>query len=257
MGLEEVRRKVSEITGNNLTVRKLWYSLKYDRGMLMELEGDGDVRMGITSMGICMWAKVMGQKGAHKRQRGPVMMASFVEEAIGGRDDMVEEGRKGAGVNRAAVSESDGCINDHPQNRLRVGREIIEMSDDDEISVASEDVGEDEAAAEEGEENSKGKGLGKKMDKNKQDMIKWKNGVEERIEQKLADTYQKMGCIAAVECYSLMLGEYSVELTNSRKTYTCRVWQTRGIPCCHALAMIAKAKLWVHNYVHPIYKTVN
>ncbi|KAJ8427438.1 hypothetical protein Cgig2_005282 [Carnegiea gigantea] len=40
-----------------------------------------------------------------------------------------------------------------------------------------------------------------------------------------------MGCIAAVECYSLMLGEYNVELTNSRKlvvklgqqSYTCRL----------------------------------
>jgi len=45
MGLEEVRRKVSEITGIELTVLKLWYSLKYDRWMVMELEGDGDVRM--------------------------------------------------------------------------------------------------------------------------------------------------------------------------------------------------------------------
>ena len=35
MGLEEVRRKVSEITGIELTVQKLWYSLKYDRGMVM------------------------------------------------------------------------------------------------------------------------------------------------------------------------------------------------------------------------------
>ena len=43
------------------------------------------------------------------------------------------------------------------------------------------------------------KKLGKKMDKHKQDTIKWKNGVGERIKQ-------KMGCIAAVECYSLMLG---------------------------------------------------
>jgi len=105
--------------------------------------------------------------------------------------------------------------------------------------------------------------LRKKIDKHKWGMIKWKNGVGERIEQKLADTYQKMGCIAAVECYSLMLGEYSVELTNSRKlmvklgqqTCTCRTWQTRGIPCCHALAVIAKANLWVYDYVHPIYKT--
>lgn len=36
---------MSEITDNDLTLRKLWYSLKCDRGMVMELEGDGDVRM--------------------------------------------------------------------------------------------------------------------------------------------------------------------------------------------------------------------
>ncbi|KAJ8424565.1 hypothetical protein Cgig2_020714 [Carnegiea gigantea] len=96
------------------------------------------------------------------------------------------------------------------------------MSDDDKISVASKDVGEYQAAAKGQEESSK-----------------------------------------AMECYSLILGEYRVELTNSHKllvklrqqTCTCRVWQTRGIPCCHALAMIAKANLWVYDYVHPIYKT--
>ena len=58
---------------------------------------------------------------------------------------------------------------------------------------------------------------GKKMDQYKMEMLKWKNGLGERIEQKLADTYKKMGCIAAVECYNFMLGEYSVELTNSRR----------------------------------------
>ena len=92
--------------------------------------------------------------------------------------------------------------------------------------------------------------------------MKWKNGVGERIEQKLVDTYRKMGCIAVVEYYSLMLEEYSVELTNSRKlvvklgqqTCTCRAWQTRGNPCCHALAVIATANLWVYDYVYPIYK---
>ena len=105
--------------------------------------------------------------------------------------------------------------------------------------------------------------LRKKIDKHKQDILNWKNGVGEKIEQKLADTYKKMGCITIVEYYSLMLGEYSVELTNSRKLVvklgqqkcTCRVWQTRGIPCCHALGVIAKANLWVYDYVHPIYKT--
>ncbi|KAJ8423550.1 hypothetical protein Cgig2_007081 [Carnegiea gigantea] len=49
--------------------------------------------------------------------------------------------------------------------------------------------------------------LGKKMDKHKQETMKWKNGMGERIEQKLANTYPKMGCIAAIECYSLMQPE--------------------------------------------------
>jgi len=33
--------------------------------------------------------------------------------------------------------------------------------------------------------------LSKKMDKHKTDILKWKNGMGERIEQKLADTYKK------------------------------------------------------------------
>jgi len=59
--------------------------------------------------------------------------------------------------------------------------------------------------------------LDKKMDKHKTGTLKWKNRVGKRIEQKLADTYKKISCIVAVECYSLMLGEYSVKLTNNRR----------------------------------------
>ncbi|KAJ8437782.1 hypothetical protein Cgig2_024086 [Carnegiea gigantea] len=70
------------------------------------------------------------------------------------------------------------------------------------------------------------------QDKHKQGILKWKNGVGERIEQKLANIYKKMGCIVVVECYSLRLGEYSVELTNN-----------------------LKANLSVYDYVHSIYKT--
>ncbi|KAJ8437780.1 hypothetical protein Cgig2_024084 [Carnegiea gigantea] len=44
MGMDD-QRIVSEVTGNDLTVHKLWYSLKYDRQMVMAVEGDADVRM--------------------------------------------------------------------------------------------------------------------------------------------------------------------------------------------------------------------
>ncbi|KAJ8432834.1 LOW QUALITY PROTEIN: hypothetical protein Cgig2_008548 [Carnegiea gigantea] len=191
MGLEDVQRK-----GND------------EHGYLYVGESDGPKRHTEKATLTCDDDTVRGRSGR-------------------GRDDMVKKGRKGAGVKRAAVSGSRGCIDDHPQTRLRVGGKIIEMSDDYEISVTLEDVGKDEAAAKGGEESSKGK---LEMDKHKQDMIKWNNGVGERTEHNLADSYQKMGCIAAVECYSLMLEEYNVELTNSRK-------------------------LVVYDYVHLIYKT--
>ncbi|KAJ8424121.1 hypothetical protein Cgig2_009705 [Carnegiea gigantea] len=280
MGLEEVRRKVSAIISIELTVQKLWYSLNYDRGMVMELEGDGDVRMFMKGNDEYEYLYV-GESNRLKRRT--VKATRTCEEGVirvrsgRDRDDIVQQVGNAAGVKRwvtceygAGVRGSGECNDDHPQTRVRVGGEVIEMSDDDEISVASDDVGEDEAAVQGGEESSQGKGvmkgatkLGKKMDKHKQETMKWKNGLGERIEQKLADTYQKMGCIAAVECYNLLLGEYSVELTNSRKlavklgqqSCTCRVWQMRGILCCHVLAVIAKANLWVYDYVHPIYKT--
>ena len=44
MGLEEVRR-MELITGTDLSEDKLWYNLKYNRQILMEVEGDTDVRM--------------------------------------------------------------------------------------------------------------------------------------------------------------------------------------------------------------------
>ncbi|KAJ8447200.1 hypothetical protein Cgig2_030431 [Carnegiea gigantea] len=97
------------------------------------------------------------------------------------------------------------------------------MSDDDEISVASEDVGMTRQRQKEGKkaakEESRYSNPLKHFGKAGHDKVEeW--GWGERIEQKLADTYQKIGCIAAVECYNLMLGEYSVELTNSRKLVT-------------------------------------
>jgi len=79
----------------------------------------------------------------------------------------------------------------------------------------------------------------------------------------LIDTYKKMGYIAVVKCYNLMLRKYTVELTNNQKlmvklgqqTCTCRQWQMQDLPCCHALDVIVKANLCVCHYVHPIYKT--
>jgi len=95
------------------------------------------------------------------------------------------------------------------------------------------------------------KKLGKKFAMRKGEIEKWPNGVGERIEQRIADAYKQMGCGATMECYSMLLGEYSVLLTNSRKLVvqlgsqmcTCQKWQMTGLPYSHALAVIAKANL--------------
>jgi len=86
VGLEEVRRMVSEITNDVLTVHKLWYNLKYDRGMVMELERDGDLRMFLKGNDE-RWYLYVGDNNGPKRraqkQRGVMIMASFVGEATG------------------------------------------------------------------------------------------------------------------------------------------------------------------------------
>ena len=53
------------------------------------------------------------------------------------------------------MHETGRCVGDHLQARLRLGGEIIELFDDDEISVASKDMGNDEAMIERGEEEVK------------------------------------------------------------------------------------------------------
>ncbi|KAJ8442637.1 hypothetical protein Cgig2_003681 [Carnegiea gigantea] len=187
MELEEVRRKVSEITSNELTVQKLWCSLKYNRRMVMELEVDGDVRMFLKGNDEHRYLYVGESDGPKRRTQKATQTCELGVRGRSGRDrdDMVQQGRNGPGVKRWITYEY----------WLRVGGEIIEMSDDDEILVVSEDVGEDEAAVQGGEESSQ-VGIG--------------------------EAWEEDGQAQA--------GDDEVE-----------EW--------------AKANLWVHDYVHPIYKT--
>ncbi|KAJ8441429.1 hypothetical protein Cgig2_023615 [Carnegiea gigantea] len=100
VGLEEVQRMV---TSNVLTVHKLWYSLKYDRGMVIELEGDGDLRMFLKGNDEHGYLYVGDNDGP--KRRAQKAMWSYDHGIVCGRsdrdrDDMVQEGRKGAGLKR-------------------------------------------------------------------------------------------------------------------------------------------------------------
>ena len=45
MGVEELRGMVPTTVEDGVQVKKLWYSLKYDRNIIMAVEGYTDVRM--------------------------------------------------------------------------------------------------------------------------------------------------------------------------------------------------------------------
>jgi len=45
MGVEDLRRLVRETEGDGVQVERMWYRLKYDRNMIMTVEGDMDVRI--------------------------------------------------------------------------------------------------------------------------------------------------------------------------------------------------------------------
>ncbi|KAJ8422109.1 hypothetical protein Cgig2_011152 [Carnegiea gigantea] len=290
MGVEELMKMVREMTGTDI--------LKYDREILVAVEGDSEVKVIFKSNDKHGYLYVAGNGGpVWRAQESAVVYEGRVRDCHDGKllartgrkcDDGVEVGREGSN-NQAGVKRSYRSLGaeggELPASRLRLGGDTIELSDDDKISSVSEDASDEETTKEDnaGDEQSaerccddgnKRKGsadrnyvnnnkLGKKMDKHKHQILKWKNGAGERIEQKLTDTYKKISCIAAVQCYSLMLGEYNVELTNNRKlvvklgkqTCACRQWEIRGLPCYHALVVIAKANLWVYDYIHPIYKT--
>ncbi|KAJ8437781.1 hypothetical protein Cgig2_024085 [Carnegiea gigantea] len=155
MGIEEVRRMVSKVTDNDLTVQKLWYSLKYDRGW------------GLTSICIFIWVRVMGRRGTRRRQ---------VHQMKG---------------ERGAVNEPEQKFEQLDETNTPHARAMA-------CEWPLEEASEEDRKAQAGHPEVK----------------KWCGG---RIEQKLADAYKKMGCIVVMECYSLMLGEYNVELTNNRK----------------------------------------
>jgi len=103
VGFEEVRRMVSEITSDVFTVHKLWCSLKYNLGMVMELQGDDDLKMFLKGNDEHGYLYVGDNDGPNKRVQKATW--SYDHGIVCGRsdrdrDDMVQEDRKGAGLKR-------------------------------------------------------------------------------------------------------------------------------------------------------------
>ncbi|KAJ8419354.1 hypothetical protein Cgig2_016510 [Carnegiea gigantea] len=170
MGVEELMKMVREMTGTDMSEKKLWYSLKCDKEMFVAVEGDSDVNVIFEGNNKHDYLYVAGN-------------GSPVRQAQESATQLARTGRK-----------------------CNYGVEVGEEGGNEE-TTKEDDAGDEQAAEKRCDDVSKRKGS---VDGNY-------NGVGERIEQKLADTYKKMGYIAAVEYYSFMLYEYSVELTNNCK----------------------------------------
>ncbi|KAJ8425801.1 hypothetical protein Cgig2_023734 [Carnegiea gigantea] len=180
--------------GREIVMYVLW------GGMLAE-SGDGKVTYEGGSrkcmevkegMGVEELMKMVGEMTGSDMNNGPVRRAQKRGAICEGRAQDCGESKQ---IGKSGRKRDDG---------VEVGGNTIKMLDDDEISVALEDAGDEEATKEDdaGDEQAaekrcvdgnKMKGghlekLRKKMDKHKTETLKWKNGVGERIEQKLEDT---------------------------------------------------------------------
>ncbi|KAJ8445601.1 hypothetical protein Cgig2_018542 [Carnegiea gigantea] len=127
-GMEEVRRM------------KLWYNLKYDRRMVMAVEGDADVRMFFKGNEKCEYF-YMGESDEPKRQAQ--------------KEGASYEGRTWS-CDHGVVYGADDLKGQ--MRWLRLGGRIVELSDDDENSVTLDNVGDEDTPTKGGDEGSKGSG---------------------------------------------------------------------------------------------------
>ncbi|KAJ8425904.1 hypothetical protein Cgig2_012672 [Carnegiea gigantea] len=93
-------------------------------------------------------------------------------------------------------------------------------------------------------------------------VVEERTKVMRRIEKKLRKTLANIGSVADVKLFNTALGEYGVLLANNRslvvnlaeRKCNYKWWQLKGLPCAHAMIVIDKQKLCVHNYVSDCYK---
>ncbi|KAJ8436383.1 hypothetical protein Cgig2_032204 [Carnegiea gigantea] len=151
MGVEEVIRIVKEVTGIDMSEKKLWYVLKYDREMLLAVEGDTDMKMIFKGNDEHDYLYVSRNKGPLRQGEESVAVCEGRVRAChdgqacsrSGRNghDGVEVGQEG-GRNQAGGKRKG--INKDLSAEQRAGEDIIELSDDDEMFIASEDAGDEE-----------------------------------------------------------------------------------------------------------------
>ncbi|KAJ8444863.1 hypothetical protein Cgig2_029794 [Carnegiea gigantea] len=150
---------VREMTGSDMSEEKLWYSLKYDMEMLVAVEGDNDVQVIFKGNDEHGYMYIAGNAGLVRR---PHKRAIVCESRVRDIGEGKQIARSGGKCNDGGEADSlYVCVQqlqvigveggELPASRLCLGEDTIEISDDAEISVASEDAGDEEATNEDNE----------------------------------------------------------------------------------------------------------
>ncbi|KAJ8444476.1 hypothetical protein Cgig2_024040 [Carnegiea gigantea] len=161
MGAEELLKMVREMRESDMSEEKLWYSLKYDREMLVTAEGDNDVQVIFKGNDEHGYMYVTGNAGPLRRPHARAAVCESRVRDIGegrqiarsggkcndGEEVGEERGNNEVGVKRncRSLGVEGGKLS---ASRLHLRGDTIEMSDDNEISVASEDASDEEATKE-------------------------------------------------------------------------------------------------------------
>ncbi|KAJ8422831.1 hypothetical protein Cgig2_022182 [Carnegiea gigantea] len=158
MGAEERLKMVRKMTGSDMSEEKLWYSLKYDRKILMAVEVDSDVEVIFKGNDEHGYIYVAGDTSPMRR---PHSRAAVCEARVrdtgegkqiarsGGKCNDGEEVGEERSNNEVGVKRNCRLLGveggEQLASRLRLGGDAIEMSGDNEISFTSEDAGDEEA----------------------------------------------------------------------------------------------------------------
>ncbi|KAJ8422878.1 LOW QUALITY PROTEIN: hypothetical protein Cgig2_027361 [Carnegiea gigantea] len=194
MGAEELLKMVREMIGSDMSEEKLWYSLKYDREMLIAVKGDNNVQV-----------------------------------IFKGND---EDGYIYVAENAGSVRSLGVKGGELPASSLHLGGDTIKMSDDNDISVASKDAGDEEATK---EDNA---------------------GDEQAAEKQCGDGNKRKGCVDGNDVNDNHGVDQQLSISCEARAADLHLQaMMHGLPRCYALAVIAKANRWAYDYVHPIYKT--
>ena len=94
MGVEELTKMVWEMTGSGMSEEKLWYCLKYDKGMLVAVDGDSDLKVIFKGNDEHGYMYVAGNDGPVRRaQERGVVYEGRVRDCYEGKQ-IARSGRK-------------------------------------------------------------------------------------------------------------------------------------------------------------------